>query len=136
VTEKRCIKRIAALQRFLLFFHNFADLLGHKLRDSGLHESLSTRPFKARGLGALFDTKFTRPTMSSLKSAVLFSLFSGVSFADLQRAARQREQGQVAPYPTAEDVAHAARFTAPAQASVQASAPVEDDSDITTRDAA
>lgn len=74
--------------------------------------------------------------MSALKSAVLFSLFSGVSFADLQRAARQREQGQALPYPTAEDVAHAARFAAPAQPIVQTAAGDQRDDDLETRDAA
>lgn len=54
--------------------------------------------------------------MSSLKSAVLFSLFSGVSFADIQRAGRQhRESGSAGQYPDARDIAYAARFSAPAQ---------------------
>lgn len=74
--------------------------------------------------------------MSALKSAVLFSLFSGVSFADLQRAARQREQGQALAYPTPEDVAHAARFAAPAQPVVLPAGNDETDEDYETRDAA
>jgi len=74
--------------------------------------------------------------MSALKSAVLFSLFSGVSFADLQRAARQREQGHAFPYPTAEDVAHASRFVAPAQPVVQPAGHEDRDDDFNTRSAA
>lgn len=54
--------------------------------------------------------------MSSLKSAVLCSLFSGVSFTDLQRAARHNEGGQTPAYPSAADVAYASRFSAAAQA--------------------
>ncbi len=66
--------------------------------------------------------------MSSLKSAVLFSLFSGVSFSDLQRAARQhRASGQAGQQPSARDIAYAARFAAPAQATSLVEAETCDD---------
>lgn len=52
--------------------------------------------------------------MSSLKSAALLSLFSDFSFADVQRAFRQNGAHSVSVI----DVAHAARFSAPAQAAV------------------
>jgi hypothetical protein len=50
----------------------------------------------------------------SLKSGVLLSLFSGVSFTDLQRAATRSEPVRG---PSAADVAHATRFAPSAQIS-------------------
>ena len=57
--------------------------------------------------------------MSSLKSGALLSLFSGVSFGDIQRAAGRRDAKRFASYPSAEDVAHATRFAGPAQISIE-----------------
>ena len=53
----------------------------------------------------------------SLKSGVLLSLFSGVSFTDLQRAARRPDAARAASSPSAADVAHATRFAGPSQVS-------------------
>lgn len=54
--------------------------------------------------------------MLSLKSDSLFSLFNGVSFADVQRAATHRDPGRHAE-PSPQDVARATRFAAPSQIS-------------------
>lgn len=73
--------------------------------------------------------------MSSLKSAVLFSLFSGVSFGDLQRAARHhRANGRDGTQPSARDIAYAARFAAPAQATGTGDADVASDPDVVSDD--
>lgn len=53
----------------------------------------------------------------SLKSGVLMSLFSGVSFTDLQRAASRRDTARKAGSPSAADVAYATRFAGPSQVS-------------------
>lgn len=54
--------------------------------------------------------------MSLLSSAVMNSIFSGVSVTDLQRAARQRHvDGHTSHWPAAGEIAYAARFSAPAQ---------------------
>ena len=58
--------------------------------------------------------------MSSLKSGALLSLFSGVSFGDIQRAAGRRDAKRFASYPSPEDVAHATRFAGPSQVSTEA----------------
>ena len=49
----------------------------------------------------------------SLKSGALLSLFSGVSFTDLQRAATRRMPDRNAVSPTAAAVAYATRFAGP-----------------------
>ena len=54
----------------------------------------------------------------SLKSGALLSLFSGVSFTDLQRAATRRMPDRNAVSPTAAAVAYATRFAGPSQVSV------------------
>lgn len=59
----------------------------------------------------------------SLKSAALFSLFSGVSFTDVQRAATRHTPRSRGSSPTAEDIAHATRFAGPAQVSTGLPAP-------------
>lgn len=53
----------------------------------------------------------------SLKSAAFLSLFSGVSLADLQRAASRRDPSRKVGSPSAEDVAYATRFAGPSQVS-------------------
>ena len=53
--------------------------------------------------------------MSSLKSAALLSLFTGVSFADLWRPASYRRKWGYAKYPPLAEMAHATRFAAPSQ---------------------
>lgn len=59
-----------------------------------------------------------REYLMSLKSGVLLSLFSGVSFADLQRSARSTSDAMPkAGSPSAADVAYATRFAGPAQIS-------------------
>ncbi len=65
--------------------------------------------------------------MSSLKSGALLSLFSGVSFSDIQRAAGRRDVTRFASYPSPEDVAHATRFAGPAQVSIEAARKVAED---------
>lgn len=52
----------------------------------------------------------------SLKSGVLCSLFTGVSFGDLQRAARGNGKPVKSPSPQA--IAHASRFAGSAQISL------------------
>ena len=52
----------------------------------------------------------------SLKSGALLSLFTGVSFTDLQRAATRPSPQANAP--TVADIAHATRFAGPSQVSV------------------
>ena len=59
----------------------------------------------------------------SLKSAALFSLFTGVSFIDLQRAAT-RQQPVRGTTPSALEVAQSTRFAPAAQVSLALTEPV------------
>jgi hypothetical protein len=74
----------------------------------------------------------------SLKSGVLLSLFSGVSFTDLQRAASRSNPKRLADSPSAADVAHATRFAGPAQVSTGTPVAVDEQNQgfEPTRDAA
>jgi hypothetical protein len=74
----------------------------------------------------------------SLKSGVLFSLFSGVSFADLQRASTRSTPQRLAGSPSPADVAYATRFAGPAQVSTGAPVAANDQNKafMPTRDAA
>ena len=56
--------------------------------------------------------------MSALKSGALLSLFSGISFGDIQRAAVRGHANRFSAAPSAEDVAYATRFAGPAQVSI------------------
>lgn len=56
--------------------------------------------------------------MSSLKSGALLSLFTGVSFADLQKAATHNDPRRFAEYPAPVDLARAVRFSAPSQVAI------------------
>jgi hypothetical protein len=53
--------------------------------------------------------------MSSLKAGALLSLFSGFSFEGVQRASQKRDTRSYDMYPSPSEIAHAARFSAPAQ---------------------
>lgn len=53
--------------------------------------------------------------MSSLKSGALLSLFSGFSFEGVQRASQKRDAFAYDKYPSPSEIAHAGRFSAPAQ---------------------
>jgi hypothetical protein len=76
--------------------------------------------------------------MSSLKSGALLSLFSGFSFEAVQRPHQKRDAHTYDHYPSPSDVAHAARFSGPAQVSVTkfAAADVDRNAAADLRDAA
>jgi hypothetical protein len=70
--------------------------------------------------------------MSSRRIVEKRSLFAGVSFADLWRAARYRHEGRPQQGPGSLDVAFASRFAAPSQPMTAGAAerrPLQDDAD-------